>query len=80
MAIDLCYQDSSGALKRTAVYGRTQAEARAKAKELRKRLELGQPVRDTADTSAVRRRVDRYGAGSLGTQGQPQSHVYQRRP
>ena len=48
--IDLRYQDSSGALKRTAVYGRTQAEARAKAKELRKRLELGQPVRDTADT------------------------------
>jgi hypothetical protein len=48
--IDLRYQDSSGALKRTAVYGRTQAEARAKAKELRKRLELGQPVRDTTDT------------------------------
>ena len=48
--IDLRYQDTNGALKRTAVYGKTQAETRAKAKELRKRLEHGQPVRDTTDT------------------------------
>jgi integrase len=51
--IDLRYQDPSGAPKRTAVYGKSQTEARARAKELRKRLELGQPVRDTADTLAT---------------------------
>lgn len=48
--IDLRYQDANGIHRRTAVYGKTQSETRAKATELRKRLEHGQPVRDTTDT------------------------------
>ncbi len=47
--IDLRYL-SNGVGKRTTVYGKTQGQARAKAKALRKRLELGQPARDTTDT------------------------------
>jgi integrase len=48
--IDLRYLDTDGTHKRTTVYGKTQAEARAKARAVRKRAELGQPVRDTKDT------------------------------
>jgi hypothetical protein len=48
--INLRYLATDGTHKRATVYGKTQAEARAKAKMLRKRLELGQPVRDTKDT------------------------------
>lgn len=48
--IDIRYQDANGAHKRTAVYGKTQTEARAKAKALRGRLEQGQPARDTTAT------------------------------
>jgi integrase len=47
--IDLRYL-SNGVSKRTTVYGKTQGQARANAKALRKRLELGQPARDTTDT------------------------------
>jgi hypothetical protein len=47
--IDLRYL-SNGVGKRTTVYGKTQGQARAKAKALRKRLELGQPAIDTTDT------------------------------
>jgi len=48
--IDIRYQDPSGAHKRTAVYGKTQAEARTNAKALRKRFELGQPAREAKET------------------------------
>ena len=47
--IDLRYL-SDGVAKRTTVYGKTQGQARARAKGLRKRLELGQPATDTTDT------------------------------
>ena len=47
--IDLRYL-SNGVGQRTTVYGTTQGQARAKAKALRQRLELGQPARDTTDT------------------------------
>jgi hypothetical protein len=47
--IDLRYL-SNGVGKRITVYGKTQGQARAKAKAARKRLELGQPARDTTDT------------------------------
>jgi integrase len=48
--VDLRYLDPSGAPKRTAVYGKSQTEARAAAKELRERLKSGQPVQDSTDT------------------------------
>src|SRR5215211_3186574 len=50
--IDLRYL-SNGVGQRTTVYGTTQGQARAKAKALRKRIELGQPARDTTDTVAT---------------------------
>jgi integrase len=48
--IDLRYTDSAGISRRSSVYGSTQSAARQSAKELRKRLELGQPARDTKST------------------------------
>ena len=47
--IDLRYL-SNGVARRTTVYGKTQGQARTNARALRKRLELGQPARDTTDT------------------------------
>ena len=47
--IDIRYL-SEGLSKRASVYGRTQGEARQKARILRKRLEAGQPARDAKVT------------------------------
>ncbi len=49
----LTYRDEQGQSKRRVVYGRSQAEARAKMKEARQRLDDGAPVKDTAMTLAV---------------------------
>lgn len=44
----ITYNDTAGARKRRTVYGRTQAEVRAKLKDARERVEAGQPVKDSA--------------------------------
>ncbi|MDO8120638.1 site-specific integrase [Isoptericola sp. b490] len=45
------YEDPiTGTVKRTVVYGKTQAEARAKMRERRARADAGQPVRDSRVT------------------------------
>ncbi len=46
----ITYRDDTGASKRRTVYGKTQAEVRAKLKDARQRLEVGAPVKDTAMT------------------------------
>jgi integrase len=44
------YRDQNGAAKRRTVYGATQADVRAKLKDVRHRLDAGQPVKDAATT------------------------------
>jgi integrase len=48
--VTLTYEDGEGAKRRHFVYGRTQAEANAKAKAARERLEVCAPVRDASRT------------------------------
>jgi integrase len=48
----LSYEDETGRPKRRTVYGRTQAEVRAKLREARQRIEGGEPVKDAAVTLA----------------------------
>ena len=50
---EISYRDADGNSKRRTVYGKTQAEVRAKLKEARERLDAGAPVRDTAMSLAV---------------------------
>jgi integrase len=47
---ELSYRDEYGALKRRTVYGRTQAEVRAKFRDARERIESGAPVKDASMT------------------------------
>ena len=49
----LSYKDPDGVSKRRTVYGKTQAEVRAKLKEARERLDTGAPVKDAAMTVAA---------------------------
>jgi hypothetical protein len=44
------YRDDDGRHKRRTVYGRTQAEVRAKLDEIRERLEAGAPIKDAGMT------------------------------
>src|ERR1700709_2461915 len=46
----LSYRDDDGRTCRRTVYGRTQAEVRAKLKDARQRVEAGEPVKDAAIT------------------------------
>ncbi|MGZ6862671.1 MAG: hypothetical protein ACXVF8_14675, partial [Blastococcus sp.] len=46
----LTYRDDFGEVKRREVSGRTQAEVRAKLREIRDRVEAGAPVKDAATT------------------------------
>jgi integrase len=48
--VSVSYEDSAGVRRRHYVYGRTQAEANAKAKAVRQRLDSGAPVRDASRT------------------------------
>ncbi len=50
---ELSYRDDYGTLKRRTVYGKTQAEVRAKFRDARERIEAGAPVRDTSMTVAA---------------------------
>jgi integrase len=50
---ELSYRDEHGAPKRRTVYGKTQAEVRAKMAQLRKRLDAGDPIKDTTMTVAA---------------------------
>jgi integrase len=50
---ELSYRDEYGAAKRRTVYGKTQAEVRAKMAQLRKRLDAGDPIKDTTMTVAA---------------------------
>jgi integrase len=50
---ELSYRDDHGTLKRRTVYGKTQAEVRAKLRELRERIESGAPVKDASMTVAA---------------------------
>lgn len=47
------YRDDDGRNKRRTVYGRTQAEVRAKLDEIRERLDAGAPVKDATMTLAA---------------------------
>ncbi len=49
----LTYRDDFGAVKRREVSGKTQAEVRAKLREVRERLESGAPVQDSSTTVAA---------------------------
>ncbi|MEX5717823.1 site-specific integrase [Geodermatophilus maliterrae] len=49
----LTYRDDVGEVRRREVSGRTQAEVRAKLRELRERVEAGAPVKDASITMAV---------------------------
>jgi len=49
----LTYRDDFGEVKRREVSGRTQAEVRAKLRELRERVEAGAPVKDASITMAA---------------------------
>jgi integrase len=49
----LSYEDETGQAKRRTVYGRTQAEVRAKLREARQRVEGGEPVKDASITLAT---------------------------
>jgi integrase len=50
--VTVTYEDHTGAKRRHSCYGKTQAEANAKAKEARARLDAGAPVRDATRTLA----------------------------
>jgi len=50
---ELSYRDDYGTLKRRTVYGRTQAEVRAKFRDARERIESGAPVKDASMTVAA---------------------------
>ena len=50
---ELSYRDDYGALKRRMVYGRTQAEVRAKFRDACERIESGAPVKDASMTVAA---------------------------
>ncbi|MGY1728528.1 tyrosine-type recombinase/integrase [Geodermatophilus sp. SYSU D01062] len=50
---ELSYRDDHGTLKRRTVYGKTQAEVRAKLREVRQRIESGAPVKDASMTVAA---------------------------
>ncbi len=50
---ELSYRDDYGTLKRRTVYGRTQAEVRAKFRNARERIESGAPVKDASVTVAA---------------------------
>jgi integrase len=50
---ELSYRDDYGTLKRRTVYGRTQAEVRAKFGDARERIESGAPVKDASMTVAA---------------------------
>ena len=49
----LTYRDDFGEVRRREVSGRTQAEVRAKLRELRERVEAGAPVKDASITMAA---------------------------
>jgi hypothetical protein len=49
----LTYRDDFGQVKRREVSGRTQAEVRAKLREIRDRVEAGAPVKDASITMAA---------------------------
>ena len=46
----MSYPDENGQTQRRTVYGRTQADVRAKLKDARQRVEVGDPVKDAAIT------------------------------
>jgi hypothetical protein len=48
--VSVTYEDMAGVRRRHYVYGKTQAEANAKAKAARQRLDSGAPVRDACRT------------------------------
>jgi integrase len=50
---ELSYRDDDGTLKRRTVYGKTQAEVRAKFRDARERIESGAPVKDASMTVAA---------------------------
>ncbi len=50
---ELSYCDDYGTLKRRTVYGKTQAEVRAKFRDARERIESGAPVKDASMTVAA---------------------------
>ncbi|MGY1794737.1 tyrosine-type recombinase/integrase [Geodermatophilus sp. SYSU D00525] len=50
---ELSYRDDHGTLKRRTVHGKTQAEVRAKLREVRERIESGAPVKDASMTVAA---------------------------
>ena len=52
--VSVSCEDSAGITRRHYVYGKTQAEANAKAKDARDRLEAGAPVRDASRTLSHR--------------------------
>ncbi len=50
---ELSYRDAYGTSKRRTVYGKTQAEVRAKFRDARERIESGAPVKDASMTVAA---------------------------
>ncbi|SES66959.1 tyrosine-type recombinase/integrase [Geodermatophilus poikilotrophus] len=50
---ELSYRDNHGTLKRRTVYGKTQAEVRAKFRDARERIESGAPIKDASMTVAA---------------------------
>jgi integrase len=50
---ELSYRDHYGTLRRRTVYGKTQAEVRAKFRDARERIESGAPVKDASMTVAA---------------------------
>ena len=50
---ELSYRDEYGTLKRRTVYGKTQAEVRAKFRDARERIDSGAPVEDASMTVAA---------------------------
>jgi integrase len=50
---EVSYRDDDGRHKRRTVYGRTQAEVRAKLDEIRERLDAGAPIKDATMTLAA---------------------------
>lgn len=49
----LSYRDAQSESKRRVVYGKTQAEARSKLRDVRQRLDVGAPVKDAKTTVAA---------------------------
>jgi integrase len=68
---ELSYRDQYGALKRRTVYGRTQADVRAKFREARERIECGAPVKDASMTVAAW--LEEWIATSLAASGRKQA-------